>query len=138
MRRELSWSWTTYEESVHDQAADWVGVTPNAAKSSAHASSLGSLPPDWCTLLSLLNSHRVRFLLAGAHALAVHGVPRATADLDLLVEPTAANAVRLARAIHDFGQPRKRDENTERQGIGLVRACDTERYPSGRLSLYDA
>ena len=73
------------------------------SKSSAIAFSLGLLPPDWCALLNLLNCHRVRFLLVGAHALAVHGVPRATADLDLLVEPSKANALRLARAIREFG-----------------------------------
>lgn len=41
----------------------------------------------------------------GAHALAAHGRPRATDDLDVLVEPTKANAARLAAALDDFGFP---------------------------------
>ncbi len=45
----------------------------------------------------------MRFLLVGAHALAVWGQPRFTRDLDILVEPTAANARRLCAALRDFG-----------------------------------
>jgi len=52
------------------------------------------LPPEWSELIDSLISHRVRFLIVGAHALAAHGRPRATQDLDLLVEPTLANARR--------------------------------------------
>jgi hypothetical protein len=37
----------------------------------------------------------VRFLIVGAHALAAHGRPRATGDLDVLVDPTPRNARRL-------------------------------------------
>jgi hypothetical protein len=51
----------------------------------------------------LLRSHRVRFLLVGAHALAVWGQPRFTRDLDILVEPSPANAKRLCAALRDFG-----------------------------------
>jgi hypothetical protein len=63
------------------------------------------LPRDWRELIELLCSHRVRFLVVGAHALAVHGRPRATGDLDLLVEPTGANARRLGDALTSFGFP---------------------------------
>src|SRR5262245_47948882 len=61
------------------------------------------LPPEWTELIDLLISHRVRFLIVGAHALAVHGRPRATQDLDLFVEPTVENARRLGAALADFG-----------------------------------
>lgn len=61
------------------------------------------LPPDWSAFLSALKRHGVRFLLVGAHALAAHGRPRATQDLDVLVSPTAANARKLAAALADFG-----------------------------------
>jgi hypothetical protein len=50
-----------------------------------------------------LKRHGVRFLLVGAHALAAHGRPRFTQDLDVLVEPTPANARRVAAAIAEFG-----------------------------------
>jgi len=64
-----------------------------------------TLPTDWSAFLRLLCGHRVRFLIVGAHALAANGRPRATQDLDVLVEPTTANAARLGRALHAFGFP---------------------------------
>jgi len=63
------------------------------------------LPPDWSELIGLLCARRVRFVIVGAHALAAHGRPRATGDLDILVEPTATNARRLGRALEEFGFP---------------------------------
>ncbi len=61
------------------------------------------LPSDWSEFLSLLSRHRVKFLLIGAHAVAVHGRPRATLDLDVFVEPSLRNARRLGAALADFG-----------------------------------
>lgn len=62
-----------------------------------------TLPPEWNEFIGLLCAARVRFLIVGAHALAVHGRPRATGDLDILVDPTPTNAARLASALNDFG-----------------------------------
>jgi len=59
--------------------------------------------PDWTEFLSLLISKRVRFVLVGGHAVAAHGEPRLTEDLDVFVEPTLANAVRLREALVAFG-----------------------------------
>src|SRR5215470_9632826 len=64
-----------------------------------------NLPPDWNELIESLLSHRVRFLVVGAHALAAHGRPRATQDLDLFVDPTESNAKRLGAALAEFGYP---------------------------------
>jgi hypothetical protein len=61
------------------------------------------LPPDWSEFLSVLRRHGVRFLVVGAHALAAHGRPRATQDLDVLVAPTAANARKVGAALAEFG-----------------------------------
>src|SRR5437868_103534 len=61
------------------------------------------LRQEWVELVSSLISHRVRFLIVGAHALATLGVPRMTGDLDILVEPTLENAKRLGAALADFG-----------------------------------
>jgi len=61
------------------------------------------IPPDWREFISLLLRHRVKFLLIGAHALAIHGRPRATLDLDVFVEPSPANARRVGAALADFG-----------------------------------
>ena len=60
---------------------------------------------DWSEFLRCLTSHGVRFVIVGAHALAILAKPRATQDIDVLVEPTKANARRLASALAEFGSP---------------------------------
>ncbi len=61
------------------------------------------LSRDWSEFLSALIARRVRFVLVGGHAVAGHGEPRLTEDLDVFVEPTASNAGRLRLALVDFG-----------------------------------
>ncbi|MEM9409271.1 MAG: nucleotidyl transferase AbiEii/AbiGii toxin family protein [Acidobacteriota bacterium] len=63
------------------------------------------LHDDFRDLLQAFLEARVRFVMVGAHALAVHGVPRATGDLDLFVASTSENANRLVQALADFGAP---------------------------------
>lgn len=63
------------------------------------------IPREWEDLIDSLCSNRVRFLVVGAHALAAHGRPRATLDLDILVEPTPGNARRVTAALADYGFP---------------------------------
>jgi hypothetical protein len=58
---------------------------------------------DWTEFLCALISRRVRFVLVGGHAVAGHGEPRLTEDLDVFVEPTLANARRLREALVEFG-----------------------------------
>lgn len=60
-------------------------------------------PGEFSELLASFGAHNVRALVVGAYALAFHGVPRMTGDLDLLVEPSAENAERVMRALTDFG-----------------------------------
>ena len=63
------------------------------------------LPLDWNEFIGLSNSHHVRFLIVGAHALAANGRPRATQDLDIFVEPALDNARRPGEALAEFGFP---------------------------------
>jgi len=56
-------------------------------------------------MLSALSDEDAEYLVVGAHALAAHGVPRATGDLDLWVHPTPENARRVWRALEMFGAP---------------------------------
>jgi hypothetical protein len=49
--------------------------------------------------------HEVRFLIVGGYALAVHGHPRATGDLDVWIECSEANAARAYEALRAFGAP---------------------------------
>jgi hypothetical protein len=60
---------------------------------------------DFVDLLQAFVAHDVRFLIVGAYALALHGRPRATGDLDVWVDPTPANAPRVLRALAAFGAP---------------------------------
>jgi hypothetical protein len=54
---------------------------------------------------------RVRFLLVGGHAVALHGAPRATFDIDVFVDADAGNLTRLARALLAFGFPKAADSS---------------------------
>lgn len=60
---------------------------------------------DFIDLLRAFVAAEVRFLIVGAYALAIHGRPRATGDLDVWVEATPANAPRVMRALAEFGAP---------------------------------
>jgi hypothetical protein len=59
--------------------------------------------PDFRDLLELFNKHRVELLLVGGYALAFHGVPRYTGDLDIFVHASSANAMRIMAALDEFG-----------------------------------
>ena len=61
--------------------------------------------PDFVDLLRAFIAADVRFLVVGAYALALHGRPRATGDLDLWVDATAENATRVMDALAAFGAP---------------------------------
>ncbi len=60
---------------------------------------------DFVDLLRELTAAKARFLVVGAHALAAHGVPRATGDLDIWVQRSPINATRVWAAIASFGAP---------------------------------
>jgi hypothetical protein len=57
---------------------------------------------DYEEFLESLNAHEVRYLVVGAHAVAFHARPRATKDLDVLIDPNPANGERTLRAIRSF------------------------------------
>jgi hypothetical protein len=61
--------------------------------------------PDFVDLLRAFIGADVRFLIVGAYALALHGRPRATGDLDVWIEATPENASRVMRALAAFGAP---------------------------------
>lgn len=58
---------------------------------------------DFKELLALFSANHVEFVIVGAYALAFHGAPRFTGDLDLLVHPDVNNAARILRALDAFG-----------------------------------
>jgi hypothetical protein len=66
---------------------------------------LEGLNEDFQDLLVLFADAGVEFVIVGAYALAFHGAPRASGDIDLLVNPTPANAERVLDALARFGAP---------------------------------
>lgn len=60
---------------------------------------------DFAEMLAALSAAGAEFLIVGAHALAAHGKPRATGDLDIWVRPSTENASRVFKALREFGAP---------------------------------
>lgn len=63
------------------------------------------LNPDYKDILSIFNGENVKYLVVGAYALAAHGLPRATGDIDLWVRRDPDNAGAVWRALAKFGAP---------------------------------
>ena len=63
------------------------------------------LSPDFHDFIFLLNEHKVECVLVGGYALGVHGVIRATGDIDFLYRRTRMNVKRLIGAMGQFGAP---------------------------------
>ena len=61
------------------------------------------LQPDFKELLALLNAHAVDYVIVGGYALAYHGAPRFTSDLDVLVKADVENSDRIIQALAEFG-----------------------------------
>jgi predicted nucleotidyltransferase len=61
------------------------------------------LPPDFKEFLQLLETHRVRYLLVGGHAVAYHGYPRATVDMDIWIGRDPETADKMVAVLREFG-----------------------------------
>ena len=61
------------------------------------------LSRDFREFIELLNANSVRYLVVGGYAVALHGYPRYTKDLDVWIEPTAQNAQNVLNALTAFG-----------------------------------
>src|SRR5437588_259781 len=90
------------------------------------------LQSDLREFIELLNSHEVRYLIVGGYAVAYHGHPRFTGDIEFFIEASSENASKLMAVLNDFGFG----------GIGL-KASDFDRpdqivqlgYPPNRIDL---
>lgn len=58
---------------------------------------------DFRELLASFNDHKVEYIIVGGYALAFHGAPRYTGDIDILVKPDIQNARRTMVALNEFG-----------------------------------
>lgn len=59
--------------------------------------------PDYKDFISALNNNTVRYVIVGAYALAFHGHPRATGDIDIWIQPEQENATALLAALREYG-----------------------------------
>ncbi|WP_316844436.1 nucleotidyltransferase [Pedobacter psychrodurus] len=59
--------------------------------------------PDFIEFIELLNKHEVKYMIVGAHALAFHGRPRHTGDLDIWIKPDHENAEKMINVLTEFG-----------------------------------
>jgi len=59
--------------------------------------------PDFLELFELFNAHNVEYLVVGSYALAFHGAPRNTGDIDVWVKPDKINAERILASLDAFG-----------------------------------
>lgn len=69
------------------------------------ATKTDALSPDFIDFIECLDLHHVDYLLVGGYALAVHGVVRATGDIDFFYRKSKANVESLCIALEDFGAP---------------------------------
>jgi hypothetical protein len=78
------------------------------------------LNEDYKDMLRVLSEEKVRFLLVGAYAMAAHGYPRATMDIDIWVMPSPNNADAVLRALRRFGAPLHKLTKEDLQSDGTV------------------
>jgi hypothetical protein len=88
--------------------------------------------PDFVDLLRAFIAADVRFLVVGAYALAVHGRPRATGDLDIWIDATLDNAHRVLQALEDFGAPLAEISEADFAALGVVYQIGV---PPGRIDI---
>ncbi len=62
-----------------------------------------TLAQDFEEFVQLLNKHQVDYMVVGGYALAFHGKPRHTGDLDIWINSSEANAEKLVVAVREFG-----------------------------------
>ena len=75
---------------------------------------------DFRDFLEALNKHNVEYLLVGGYAVILHGYMRSTGDMDIWVNPTRENYVKLILAFRYFGLPE--------EAISEEQFLDTDRY----------
>jgi predicted nucleotidyltransferase len=78
------------------------------------------LSPDFLDFIVCLNERHVDFVLVGGYAMGVHGVVRATGDIDFFYRRTAKNVHDLCAAMHDFGAPREVIDQASLMTSGIV------------------
>lgn len=79
------------------------------------------LPQDFKDFLKLLNDNQVEYLLVGGYAVAYHGFPRTTLDMDIWIANTTENAEKMIRVMRAFGFTGEISPQLFRTDDGVVR-----------------
>jgi predicted nucleotidyltransferase len=90
------------------------------------------LSKDFSEFIALLNKQAVEYLVIGGYAVAFHGHPRYTKDIDLWIGNSHANALRLLAAIDEFGMGSLGLTASDLQADGQVIQLG---YPPNRIDL---
>jgi hypothetical protein len=106
--------------------------TRGVSAKSCGVSGANRMNQDFADLLRAFIAADVRFLVVGAYALAVHGRPRATGDLDIWVEAVPDNARRIMTALAAFGAPMTEIAETDFARPGVVYQIGVE---PGRIDI---
>jgi hypothetical protein len=99
------------------------------------ADSNDSLSRDFLDFITALNSRRVDFVLVGGYALGIHGVVRATGDIDFLYRRTRKNVDSLCASMEDFGAP---PEVIDADALLLPETVTQFGRPPNRIDLLNA
>ncbi len=78
------------------------------------------LNEDYKEMLQNLLDQKVEFLVVGAYALAAHGFPRATGDMDIWIKPDEKNSKKVYKALARFGAPINEIREDEFSQPGLI------------------
>ena len=93
------------------------------------------LNKDFREFIESLNSNKVKFLVLGGYALAFHGHPRYTKDLDIWLELSSENAGRTMKALEDFGFG---DLDVSKEDLLSARMVVQLGYPPNRIGLINS
>ena len=91
-----------------------------------------TLAKDFEDFVKLLNRYRVEYMVVGGYALAFHGKPRHTGDLDIWINVSEKNALRMLKVISDFGLKSLGFEKTDFLTDGLITQIG---YPPLRIDV---
>ena len=78
------------------------------------------LNKDYKDILLALSARKAKFLLVGAYAMAAHGYPRSTVDIDLWIRSDHENALLVIQALADFGAPSSELSPEDLQKVDMV------------------
>jgi len=94
-----------------------------------------TLAEDFEDFVKLLNQHEVEYMVVGGYALAFHGKPRHTGDLDIWINVTEENAMRMLKVIDDFGLKALNFQKQDFLAEGMISQIG---YPPLRIDLLNA